>query len=83
MKKKSTIVLLIVLISVLLTGTFLLVMLNQTKETEKKEIDLKYFSAYTECKVFEKVPAMETANGKIWEAEDYGKEHYLYEKSNS
>ena len=41
MKKKSTIVLLIALISVLLTGTFLLVMLNQTKETEKKEIDLK------------------------------------------
>jgi len=83
MKKKSTIVLLIVLISVLLTGTFLLVMLNQTKETEKKEIDLKYFSAYTECKVFEKVPAMETANGKIWEAEDYGKEHYLIGVSGS
>ena len=79
MKKKVTVIALLGLIVLLLTGAFLVVLLNITgKEKGQKESkDLTMFSAYTECEAFQNVPAMKTTQGKISDAENYGKENYL------
>ena len=73
MKKKSTLFLLIALLFILLTGVFLVVFLGGTSEDkDEKKLNLAMFSAYTECEVFQDIPAIESESGKISEAEDYG-----------
>ena len=87
MKKKATLISLICLIFVLLTGVFLVVMLNVTAEDkgkeEAKKKDITMFSAYTECEEFQNVPAMKTAAGKYSDAEDYGTDDWLINVSGS
>lgn len=81
MKKKVTIVALIALLLVLLTGVFLVIMLNVTAEDapeeEEKVVDITMFSAYTDHEVYQNIPAMKTENGKFSAVEDYGKKDYL------
>lgn len=78
MKKKSTLFIVIALLFVLLTGIFLVVFAEITfgGKTEKK-LDLTMFSAYTDCEVFQEIPAMESQSGKISKAEDSGNGDFL------
>ena len=85
MKKKATFISLIALLFVLLTGTFLVVLIQvranamgQADETkEEKPIDITMFSAYTDIEEFQSVPVMETENGKIEDPVDYGSKNYV------
>ena len=80
MKKKATLFALAGLLVVLLTGAFLVILLQVTgeKETTKADAkDLTMFSAYTDIEAFKNVPAMVTEQGKIENAMDYGSEDYL------
>ena len=87
MKKKITVIGLIALLTLLLTGGIILVLGptafgitfkdGKLVSVEKvKPVDTKMFSAYTDVEEFQNVPAMET-QGKILKAEDYGKNNYL------
>jgi len=81
MKKKTTIIALIGLILVLLTGVFLVVFLSATakksEETAVTEKDVTMFSAYTDVDVYKDVPAMVTKSGKFEDAKDYGNKNYV------
>ena len=77
MKKRGTLIALIALVFILLTGAFLVVQLSMAKEDEKEPLDIKMFSAYTDVEEFQKVPAMYTEHGKIQEADDYGSKNYV------
>jgi len=80
MKKKTTFVTLLGLLFILLTGTFLMVFLSLSAKENKpveQKVDIKMFSAYTDCEVFQTIPAMETVSGKFDTAEDYGDENYV------
>ena len=79
MKKKVTIVALIALLLVLLTGLFFFIMLKVTAEEtpEVEVVDITMFSAYTDHEVYQDIPAMKTENGKFSAVEDYGKKDYL------
>lgn len=80
MKKKTTFALLLGLLFILLTGTFLIGFLSLSAKTDgeaEKEIDITMFSAYTTCEVFQTIPAMETVGGKFADAEDYGDQNYI------
>ena len=60
----------------LLTGVMYVLMQHVVKansQSEEPVIDPEMFSAYTECEVFQSIPAMPTDKGVISEAEDYGK----------
>lgn len=80
MKKKATFIALVALLVVLLTGTFLVILLQlagQETETQAEVKDITMFSAYTDIEAFKDVPAMVTEQGKIEDAMDYGSEDYL------
>lgn len=78
---------LVALLIALLTPIFLLVMIkvrtSLAKEEPVEKIDIKMFSAYTDCEQFQNVPYMETESGKISEAEDYGNEDFCINVSGS
>lgn len=79
MKKKITMISLITLITILLTGAILVVLLKVFNDDAEaaKPVDITMFSAYTDVEEFQNVPAMVTEQGKIYEAEDYGDKNYL------
>lgn len=79
MKKKSTIIIVMALLFVLLTGVFLVVFLEGTSwgKTGIREVNVSMFSAYTDCEVFQEIPAIKCQNGKISDAVDYGEGNYL------
>lgn len=79
-EEKTTFALLLGLLFILLTGTFLIGFLSLSAKTDgeaEKEIDITMFSAYTSCEVFQTIPAMETVGGKFADAEDYGDQNYV------
>ena len=79
-QKTTTLVLILGLLFVLLTGMFIVVFLNMSKtatEEENKVIDITMFSAYTDYEVFQSIPAMKTERGKFDDAEDYGNQDYV------
>jgi len=65
--KKGTLIILIGLLIVLLTGTFLVVLLNvtgqETEETDKPNLTM--FSAYTDNELYQNIPALVTETSKI------------------
>jgi len=81
--KKIAIFVLVVLMFVLLTSAFLVVfksMAEQFGET-KEQIDIDYFSAYTEIEEFQDIPALIGDNTKIGKAVDYGSKNYMIDVS--
>ena len=82
--KKVTMILLIVIMLLLLTGVFCMVFLQMAgdKLTAGKT-DLTYFSAYTEVEEFQKVPAMVGESIKVGKTVDYGQRNYIIDISGS
>lgn len=79
-KKTTTFAILLGLLFILLTGTFLIGFLSLSAKADgedEKEVDITMFSAYTTCDVFQTVPVMETVSGKFDDAEDYGDQNYV------
>jgi len=81
--KKGTLIILIGLLIVLLTGTFLVVLLNvtgqETEETDKPNLTM--FSAYTDNELYQNIPALVTETSKIGKAVDHGKKNYILDVS--
>lgn len=76
-KKQGAIIILFSLFVLLLTGTFLVALLNfagKSKEVEKK--DLTMFSAYTDAPALQAVPVMDT-EGSFETAEEYSRKGYI------
>ena len=84
--KKLVVIALAALILVLGAGTVTVFLLNQSKENAKQtemgediltEEDLKTLSAWTDCEIYQDIPAMEGKNIKVGEADDYGNKNYV------
>ena len=77
--KKGTIFLLLGLLTVLLTGCFLVILLNVTgKDTEETETpNLAMFSAYTDHELYQEIPALVTGTSKIGKVVDHGKKNFI------
>lgn len=81
--KKGTIIILISLLIVLLTGAFLVVLLNVTGQ-ENEETDAPnpaMFSAYTDNELYQEIPALVTETSKIGKVVDHGKKNYILDIS--
>lgn len=78
--KKITVFILIGILVLLLTGTFLVVLLNVTGQNTDEETDVKdptMFSAYTDNEHFQEIPALVTETSKIGDVIDQGKKNFV------
>ena len=86
MKKKVSMIVLLVGMVLLLTGVMFVLMQHVVKVNSKSEepvINPEMFSAYTDCEIFQPIPAMPTEKGVISKAEDYGNKDWLINISGS
>lgn len=83
MKKKLTIGILLVLLTLLLSGAIFVALWSvsvgkeEQQEPQEELVDLTMFSSITTCEIFQNIPKMICDNAVYSEAEDYGNGDWL------